>query len=57
MRTALKKLPGYIGYLIGSFFITAIWLAEKVIIFFKSLKRRNTKYNNGKKHAGSEIDT
>jgi hypothetical protein len=35
MGSRLKKLAGYVGYLLGSVFITFIWLIEKIVALFK----------------------
>ena len=46
MSTPLKNLPGYIGYLIGSFFISVIWLVEKItgsLKFITGKRKRNFK--------------
>lgn len=46
MLPPLKKLPGYIGYLIGYIFIVVGWIIEKVIRIFKAIpiKRPKKKY-------------
>lgn len=40
MRTLFKNVPGFIGYLAGSFFIFVIWLVEKIFSIFKVVARK-----------------
>ncbi|MCW3114499.1 MAG: hypothetical protein JWR18_2895 [Segetibacter sp.] len=31
----MKQLPGYVGFKIGSLFITLIWIAERISVVIK----------------------
>lgn len=41
----LSKLPGFIGYLFGSFFIIVAWVGEKLFSPFKKLGKQKKSYN------------